>query len=143
MIIRLEHQIFQMTKPRSEDQFQMATARYLNALEEAVLLAWFHPAPNTYRRGLAGPKNKRLAISLGRKGKAMGVRAGVPDCIIHSHRLAIELKYGKNSPTRDQQEWSTKATFWGWECRVCRTPEGVIQALVLAGLNRNQITGRR
>ena len=71
-----------------------------------------------------GHRHKSVAARL----KDEGVRAGVPDIFLPAahcnwHGLFIELKYGRNKPTRLQQNWLdalTEAGYlavvcWGWE----------------------------
>ena len=55
----------------------------------------------------------------GAKLKAMGVRAGVPDVLlpVQTHGfagLAIELKYGKNKLSKEQQLWMLHFSRNGW-----------------------------
>jgi len=47
------------------------------------------------------------------KGKKLGVRAGVPDILIHSHRVAIELKHGKNPASDEQIAWMDTGRICG------------------------------
>jgi len=71
-----------------------------------------------------GLRNKAVAMRM----KEEGLRPGVPDIFLSSarcgwHGLFIELKYGRNKPTRLQQNWLdalTEAGYlavvcWGWE----------------------------
>lgn len=76
----------------SEDSFQKSVAKYLNAINAF----WFH-CPN------GGSRHALEAVKL----KEMGVKAGIPDCIILDSRhgyagLAIELKVGYNKPSDRQ-----------------------------------------
>ena len=76
----------------SEDNFQKAVAKYLNAINAF----WFH-CPN------GGSRHALEAMKL----KEMGVKAGIPDCMILDQRhgysgLAIELKVGYNKPSEHQ-----------------------------------------
>jgi len=124
-----------------EDFFQMATARVLDALAADYLLAWFHASPNVYRRALQA--NRVKAMRAGALGKKLGVKAGVFDCIIYSHKLAIELKQPKGSISQDQKDWATLATHWGWTCIVAKKSEQVISALadkkILGGINYGSV----
>lgn len=88
----------------TEDQFQIAVAKYLDA--KGVL--WCHP-PN------GGSRNKAEAGKL----KGMGTKRGVPDVLIFTpnvfyNGMAIELKVGKNTPTKEQLEWGKSLTMIGW-----------------------------
>jgi hypothetical protein len=93
----------------SEDDLQKAVASYLDYAN----MDWFHP-PN-------GGKRNVIEAS---KFKKMGVKAGVPDCMIinptklgHSG-LAIELKVKSNKPKDKQLEWRDRLinNGWAWEC---------------------------
>jgi hypothetical protein len=89
----------------SEDNFQKAVARYLDA--KGVL--WFH-CPN------GGHRNVAEAAKL----KAMGVKAGVPDVLIFQpqkgyHGFAIELKVAKNKRTEHQMEMQELFMSHNWK----------------------------
>lgn len=92
----------------SEDEFQKSVAIYLNS--KGAL--WFHP-PN------GGTRNIIEATKL----KAMGVKSGVPDCMIFNKRrgfagLAIELKVKYNKPSENQIAFMEKLVTEGWKCQV-------------------------
>ena len=89
-----------------EDDFQKSVAIYLNS-KGAV---WFHP-PN------GGTRNIIEATKL----KAMGVKAGVPDCLIFNKRrgytgLALELKVKYNKASDAQIAFIEKLKLEGWHC---------------------------
>lgn len=99
----------------SEDEFQKSVAIYLNS-KGAV---WFHP-PN------GGTRNIIEAAKL----KAMGVKAGVPDCMIFNKKhgyagLAIELKVGYNKPSEKQIAFMEKLAGEGWKCVVSHSLDEV------------------
>jgi len=76
----------------NEDALQKSVAKYLNAINAF----WFH-CPN------GGSRHALEAMKL----KDMGVKAGIPDCLILDQRngysgLAIELKVGYNKPSEQQ-----------------------------------------
>ncbi len=137
---------------KDEDQFQVSTAVILDHLMEMGELGWFHANQNLYRRGLTALrsyipkryKNKleRLARRLGAKGKRMGIKAGVSDCIIYSHRLALELKIPGGSQSGEQKRWSMLIKRWGWVYEVCKTPESVLDALERSGILTKEVIGR-
>lgn len=114
--------IYLASRVDSEECLQRATALFLDSCDG---IAWFHPSPNVYRGGL----KTATAIRLGAKGKLLGVKAGVPDIIIHSHRIAIELKYRENPLTPEQKMWMLSASEYGWRCYVCRSALAVLAAL--------------
>lgn len=73
----------------------------------------FHIANGGYR-------DPREAANL----KRQGVKAGVPDICLPVarggyHGLYIELKYGKNKPTLEQQVWLGRLLRNGYEAKVC------------------------
>lgn len=103
----------------SEDNFQKAVARYLNLIGSF----WFH-CPN------GGSRNGIEAAKL----KAMGVKPGIPDCMILDNRrgyagLAIELKVGYNKPSEQQLEQFDKLVLRNWMVIVSWSLEEVIQAI--------------
>lgn len=88
----------------SEDNFQKAVARYLDTLGAF----WFH-CPN------GGSRNAIEASKL----KGMGVKAGIPDCLILDQRkgysgMAIELKVGYNKPSEQQLSIFDKLVAANW-----------------------------
>ncbi len=100
----------------TEDNLQKQVATYLD-FSEAV---WFH-SPN------GGKRNLLEAI----KFKKMGVKSGVPDCLILNQRqgfkgLAIELKVGKNQPTQNQMDWLEDLARLGYLCWVSWSLDEVV-----------------
>lgn len=88
----------------TEDNFQKAVARYL----DTIGAFWFH-CPN------GGSRNAIEASKL----KGMGVKAGIPDCLILDQRkgysgMAIELKVGYNKPSEHQLSIFDKLVDSGW-----------------------------
>jgi hypothetical protein len=109
-----------------EDQLQKAVAR----LMDSTGLVWCHP-PN------GGNRDAKTGALM----KAMGAKAGVPDCLIFSRGtvqghsegfgapLAIELKTGKNKPTPSQLEWRDKLVSCGWRWECCYSVDEVLAVL--------------
>jgi hypothetical protein len=67
-----------------------------------------------------GARHKAVAAKL----KAGGVRAGVPDLNLAVarggfHGLFIEMKVGKNTPSKDQRWWIAKLREAGYRVEVC------------------------
>ncbi|WP_195948134.1 VRR-NUC domain-containing protein [Paraclostridium bifermentans] len=67
-----------------------------------------------------GSRHKLEAINL----KRSGVKAGVPDLFLPRpngkyHGLFIEMKYGKNKTTRNQDEWIKNLDKQGYKAVVC------------------------
>jgi hypothetical protein len=81
-------------------------------------LSWLFAVPN------GGFRMVKTARDL----KAEGVKAGVPDVWfpisgVHGEKpvkgLVIEMKYGKNKPTPEQDAWLTFLGGIGWRVEVC------------------------
>lgn len=64
--------------------------------------------------------------------KAMGVKAGVADCIIvwNGRVYAIELKAGRGEQSAAQDYWSNDFHFAGGKYAVCRSLEDVADQLL-------------
>ena len=67
-----------------------------------------------------GSRNQLEAANL----KRQGVKAGVPDLCLPVpkegyHGLYIEMKYGKNKPTDNQEEWLESLRQYGYKTAVC------------------------
>lgn len=100
-----------------EDQLQIACARYLDY--QRVL--WCHVA-----------NERQTSWARGGKLKAMGVKKGVPDILIFEPKgqfkgMAIELKVGRNKPTRQQESWLLHLQTRGWFCQVVYTLDQFIE----------------
>lgn len=92
----------------TEDNLQKSVAQFLDSKK----LLWCHP-PN------GGSRNIIEATKL----KGMGVKSGVPDCLIFTQNrghsgLAIELKVGYNKPSDNQKEFIKGLEENGWLCVV-------------------------
>ena len=95
--------------------------------EQTYLFNWIAFAKNkTPELGLlhhipnGGSRDKREAARL----KAQGVRAGVPDLFLpvptsKYHGLYIEMKFGRNRPTAEQNEWLKNLSNMGYKTAVC------------------------
>lgn len=136
MTLDIEIQLYLQSAPfTSEDAFQIATAGFLNAMEDQGVLAWFFSGNNVYRRALGAmgkSRSGRAKIAGARAGalaKRMGAKAGIHDCIIYSHRMTIELKQPGNTLSPEQKGFKMRAEMWGWKCYRARTPGEVLAAL--------------
>lgn len=78
---------------------QFVVARVLDALD----LVWCH-TPNGQLRD---------PVIAGRLVSA-GVKAGVPDCMIYSGQMALELKSLDGSLSADQRRWLERLAALGW-----------------------------
>jgi hypothetical protein len=103
----------------SEDALQKSVAKYL----DAVNAFWYH-CPN------GGSRNGIEAAKL----KAMGVKPGVPDCMIIDQKhdysgLAIELKVGYNKPSEHQLAIFDKLVERNWMVVVSWSLDEVIDLI--------------
>lgn len=103
----------------TEDNLQKSVAQYLDAKK----LLWCHP-PN------GGSRNIIEATKL----KGMGVKSGVPDCLIFSQKrgfsgLAIELKVGYNKPSENQIEFIKGLEANNWLCVVSHSLDHCISLI--------------
>lgn len=79
-----------------------------------------------------GHRHKAVATKL----KKEGVRAGVPDiflCVPNrhgKHGLFIELKVGKNKPTKNQLHWLSGLSAEGYEAVLCYGFEEAKEAII-------------
>jgi hypothetical protein len=67
-----------------------------------------------------GQRHPAVAAKL----KAEGVKAGVPDIFLawpsgNYHGLFVEMKVGKNKPSKLQEEWIAGLFAAGYACVVC------------------------
>lgn len=107
------------------------------AQEQAIVISWckmqenIYPAlKNIYAIPNGGYRNKIEAANL----KRQGVKSGVPDLHLaypnkNHHGLYIEMKWGKNTPTENQEEWIKGLTAAGYKCEVCWSSEEAIQVI--------------
>lgn len=89
-----------------EDKLQNAVMQYIEVQYPEALVAHI---PN---------EGKRTPFERF-KFKYLGGKAGIPDVMIFCPSsvyigLAIELKAGKNKPTKAQKEWLERLEFCGW-----------------------------
>lgn len=95
--------------------------------EQAALFDWAYLQRNTYPEldllfhiPNGGSRNRLEAANL----KRQGVKAGVPDLCLPVarggfHGLYIEMKYEKNKPTENQNEWMNALQNQGYAVAVC------------------------
>lgn len=70
------------------------------------------------------PNEGKRSKATGAELKRAGLKSGVPDVILPVarsgfHGLAIEMKAGRNAPTKNQKEWLQRLSAEGWRCFVC------------------------
>lgn len=107
------------------------------AKEQEVLIQWCEIQKKKYPElGLifhipnGGYRNKFEAANL----KRQGVKAGVPDLFMavpnkKYHGLFIEMKWGKNKPTENQEEWILRLSEQGYKVNVCYSSIEAIEVI--------------
>lgn len=95
--------------------------------EQAALFQWAHYQQSItpelamlYAIPNGGHRHKAVAAKM----KAEGVKSGVLDVCLPVarqgyHGLYIEMKYGRNKPTPEQQEWARRLTEQGYKTVFC------------------------
>lgn len=111
--------------------------RSREAQEQAVVISWCkmqenkYPAlKNIYAIPNGGYRNKIEAKNL----KLQGVKSGVPDLHLaypnsFYHGLYIEMKWGKNKPTQNQEAWINGLSVAGYKCEVCWSSKEAIAVI--------------
>ncbi len=111
--------------------------RSREAQEQAVVISWckmqekkYPPLKLIYAIPNGGYRNKIEAYNL----KLQGVKAGVPDLFLSCpnsfyHGLYIEMKWGKNKPTENQEDWIKRLSTVGYKCEVCWSSEEAIEVI--------------
>lgn len=101
------------------------------AMEQQKLIEWcdwkripIFAIPN------GGKRNAKEAHFM----KLSGVKAGVPDLFLPiasngCHGLFIEMKYGKNKPTENQEEWIALLMQNGYQVAVCYSADAAIDII--------------
>ena len=103
------------TRKRSEATEQERVVNWARRNEyRALSLALLHHIPN------GGSRNKIEAARL----KAQGVKAGVPDLFLpvpmnDTPGLYIEMKFGKNTTSKQQEWWIEQLQKHGYAVHVC------------------------
>lgn len=87
-------------------------------------LKWLFAVPNGGSRNLFEARNLKL----------QGVKPGVPDMFLpipnkKYHGLFIELKHGKNKPTKYQLEWIDYLNKAGYLAVICYGHEAAFKAI--------------
>ena len=94
---------------------------------QAACVKWFSlQYPQFYRMLFAIPNGGHRDIRTAARLKAEGVKRGVPDLFLSVPRagyngLYIEMKYGDNKLTEDQEEFFKQARSLGYLCMDCYT----------------------
>ncbi|MCQ2479010.1 MAG: VRR-NUC domain-containing protein [Clostridia bacterium] len=128
-----------MNKSKSSEGQQQALlfrwAEYAKA--KYLCLQYMYHTPN------GGSRNEKEAANL----KRQGVKRGVPDvCLPYPcggyHGLYIEMKFGKNKPTKEQTEYLKYLSSVGYKTAVCYDWEEARSVILtyLEGLDKKHYT---
>lgn len=80
------------------------------------------------------PNEGKRTAAAGGIAKSIGLRPGVPDLILdwpvgEFHGLRIEMKYGKNKPTKEQLGWLYRLATAGYYVAICWSARDAIQVI--------------
>ncbi len=80
------------------------------------------------------PNEGKRSKAAGAALKRQGLRKGVPDLFLPVPRgiypgLWIELKVGRNKPTKEQKWWLEKLQAKGYKCRICYSWEEAAETI--------------
>jgi len=111
----------------SEDAEQMAVIEYCDLKHIPIV----HIANEGKRSRAYGALLKKL-----------GMREGFPDLFLPVacrgyHGFFIEMKYGKNKPTKDQVKWLSTLKAEGYATSICYSAEEAIKIIDLYMSGRN------
>jgi len=112
--------------------------RELEHQEQVSLFNWskYHEEKFPVLKMLfAIPNGGHRHISVAKKMKAEGVKAGVPDIFLatpnqDSSGLFIEMKIKPNRPTDNQQRWLTALEREGYKTAVCYSDQAAREVIV-------------
>lgn len=101
--------------------------------EQAAVIQWarMHPDPRLHTLLFAIPNGGQRHPGTARKLRAEGVVRGIPDLFLaiavsDYHGLFIEMKFGKNRPTEDQEDRMTELMLENYFCGVCYSADEAI-----------------
>ena len=117
---------------RPEEQLQKAVAQYLDLVLPKDAVWWHTPNQRGTRKGW---ENKMLS--------AMGVKAGVPDCVIlwNKRLYCVELKAPREYLSDAQKDMHDRLRRAGAKITLARCLEDVEDFLLLNGiLSRRSVT---
>ena len=97
------------------------------AQEQAIVIQWCKMQENIYASPNGGYRNKVEAYNL----KLQGVKSGVPDLFLSYPSkpfcgFYIEMKWGKNKTTENQNDWIKRLSAVGYKCSVCYSSDEAI-----------------
>lgn len=105
--------------------------------EQVTLFEWARVSVNTYpelSNMFAIPNGGARHITVARKLKLEGVKAGVPDIFLavpnHKHHgLFIEMKHGRNKLTDEQKAWKEKLELEKYKHAACYSCSEAIEEI--------------
>ena len=108
-------------------------------LEQAKLVSWFRKNYDPVHRIYAIPNGGKRSMMAGMAAKVEGLTAGVPDLMIPSLKLFIELKKVKGGAlTIQQQDWLDYLNSVGYVAIRCNGFEDAkTNILLLMGMSNN------
>lgn len=103
--------------------------------EQEVLFEWLEIMARSFpelKTAIHIPNEGKRSISNAMALKRAGLRRGAPDVFIpvpneHYHGLFIEMKYGKNKPTKEQKEYLNAVSNLGYKTAVCYSADKAIK----------------
>jgi hypothetical protein len=117
MAIKIPYHLRPIESLDGEDEHQAALIEWSELFEtrkKYPMLKWLFSVPNGGKR----------SGSTAAKMKQTGLKGGVLDLLLlypshHYHGLCIELKYGRNKPSKEQQDFIWHHEPLGYRCVVC------------------------
>lgn len=118
-MIKVPYHLLPLSELKCEDDHQRALISWSEtpeALTKYPMLRWLFAVPNGGKRSL------KTASLL----KQTGVKPGVPDLMLlypsrGHHGLIIEMKYGRNKPSKEQELFMGHHVELDYRCVVCWT----------------------
>jgi len=94
--------------------------------EQQALVKWCTLKGHPYNLLFSVPNEGKRNYKTASRMKAEGLKSGVPDLVFPVargpyHGLFIEMKYGKNKLTKNQDVWMKHLLDQGYLCIVCYT----------------------
>ena len=105
--------------------------------EQSMLIAWARMTESTWPELAllhAIPNGGHRHIAVAVRMKAEGTKPGVPDVCLPVargcfHGLYIEMKFGKNVPSKNQKRWIDLLNEQGYYVDVCYSAERAIEVI--------------
>lgn len=105
--------------------------------EQVALFQWARMMESRYPElellhAIPNGGHRHIAVAV--KMKAEGAKAGVPDVFLPAargrfHGLYIEMKFGRNTPSKNQKRWIDMLNRQGYYVDVCYTAQRAIEVV--------------